>query len=40
MNTGGIAVVVDETGMDKFKHLLKVGFPNAGVIYDMLEEEV
>jgi hypothetical protein len=39
MNTGGIAVLVDETGMDKFKHLLKVGFPKAGVIYDMLDGE-
>ena len=36
MDTGGIAVLVDDSGIDKFKHLLVVGFPNAGVIYDML----
>ena len=37
MCNGGIAVIVDETGIHKLKMLLEVGFPDAGVIYDMLE---
>ena len=37
MCNGGIAVVVDETGLHKLKMLLEVGFPQAGIIYDMLD---
>jgi len=37
MANGGIGVIVDETGLHKLKMLLSVGFPQAGVIYDMLE---
>lgn len=36
MNTGGVAILVDETGMERLTALFKVGFPKAGVIYDIL----
>jgi len=39
MNVGGISIIVNETGLDNFKVLLGVGFPKAGIIYDMLKGE-
>ena len=36
MNTGGIAVAVNEHGLESLKMLLQVGFPEAGIIYDLL----
>ena len=37
MNTGGIAVLVDETGIELLKNMLSVELPNAGVLYDLLK---
>lgn len=38
---GGIAVLVDETGLAILKNMLSlgvtVGFPNAGILYDLLK---
>jgi hypothetical protein len=36
MNHGGIAVLVDEGGIDSFKALLKEDLPKAGILFDLL----
>lgn len=40
MNTGGVAVLVDETGIELLKTLLDAGLPDAGVVFDMLKGDV
>jgi riboflavin biosynthesis pyrimidine reductase len=37
MNKGGIAILVDETGIELLKTLLNAGLPDAGVVFDMLK---
>lgn len=37
MNKGGIAILVDETGIELLKTLLDAGLPDAGVVFDMLK---
>jgi len=39
INVGGISILVDETGISSLKVLLDAGFPDAGVIFDMLKEK-
>jgi len=36
MNRGGIAVLVDEGGIESFKVLLDAELPKAGIIFDLL----
>jgi riboflavin biosynthesis pyrimidine reductase len=37
MNKGGVAILVDETGIELLKTLLNAGLPDAGVVFDMLK---
>jgi hypothetical protein len=37
MNKGGVAILVDETGIELLKTLLVAGLPDAGVVFDMLK---
>ena len=37
MNKGGVAILVDETGIELLKALLDAGLPDAGVVFDMLK---
>jgi riboflavin biosynthesis pyrimidine reductase len=37
MNKGGVAILVDETGIELLKTLLDAGLPDAGVVFDMLK---
>jgi len=39
MNTGGIAVAVNEHGIEHLKMLLKISLPQAGIIYDLLRSD-
>jgi hypothetical protein len=36
LQKGGIAILVNENGIDHVKKLFDVGFPDAGVLYDFL----
>jgi len=36
MNRGGIAVLVDEGGIESFKALLDAELPKAGILFDLL----
>jgi hypothetical protein len=40
VNTGGIAVLVDETGIDSLKMLFDAGLPDAGVLFDLLKGDM
>jgi hypothetical protein len=35
---GGVAVLVNEKGINYLERMFDVGFPNAGVLYDLLKE--
>jgi hypothetical protein len=38
MDAGGIAVLVNEHGIKDLELLLEAGFPNAGVLFDLLKQ--
>jgi hypothetical protein len=38
MDAGGIAVLVNEHGIKDLELLLQAGFPNAGVLFDLLKQ--
>jgi hypothetical protein len=38
MNAGGIALLVNEHGIKDLELLLEAGFPNAGVLFDLLKQ--
>lgn len=40
MNTGGVAVLVDETSIDSLKMLFDAGLPDAGVLFDLLKGDM
>jgi hypothetical protein len=40
MNKGGVAILVDETGIELLKTLLNAGLPDAGVVFDMLKGDM
>lgn len=40
VNVGGIAILVDETGIESLKMLLSNELPKAGILFDMLKEAV
>jgi Holliday junction resolvase len=39
MQKGGISILVNENGIEDLKLLLRTGFPDAGILYDFLENK-
>ena len=38
VNSGGISVIVNEKGIEYVEKMFEVGFPDAGILYDLLKE--
>jgi len=38
MDAGGIAILVNEHGIKDLELLLEAGFPNAGILFDLLKQ--
>jgi hypothetical protein len=39
VNSGGISIIVNENGIEYVEKMFEIGFPNAGILYDLLKEK-
>ena len=39
MNTGGVAILINENGLEEFKAFMKAGVPDEGMFIDLLKEK-